>query len=50
MDSTDYAKIFDLLYVQKFNSERNPSKLLYHGYADILVRSQNHGRLSHLPY
>ena len=48
-DHTDYAKIFGLLYAQKFNSGQNLLKLLYHGYADILAKSQNHGRRFHLP-
>ena len=48
-DHTDYAKISGLLYAQKFNSGQNLLKLLYHGYADILVKSLNHGRRFHLP-
>ena len=47
-DHTDYAKISGLLYAQKFNSGQNLLKLLYRGYADILVKSPSHGRRFHL--
>ena len=47
-DHTNYTKISGLLYAQKFNSGQNPLKLLYHGYADILVKSPSHGRRFHL--
>ena len=47
-DHTDYAKIFGLLYAQKFNSGQSLLKLLYHGYADILVKSPSRGPRFHL--
>ena len=48
-NNTDYAKIFDLLYAQKYNSGQNLLKLLYHGYAHISLTSRNHGHLFHPP-